>query len=98
MEQKNKLYYKIYSYKDKVWKKYIAHTEEEIITIIESVFEEGTTYRVIKQYNNIPEPYAIIFNKADLEDLRSNILNKQLEKDKILEKEYIFIEKVIDNE
>lgn len=89
----NIIKYWIYSVKDGKWNKYSVKTENEIIPFIEKIFEEDTTYRIIKQYIDHQEGYITIFNRLDLEEFRSELVHKQLEKDKILEKEYIFIEK-----
>lgn len=89
MTKNNKTYYKIYTCKGK-WEKYIVNDEQEIIPFLEKIFEEDTTYRIIKHSNDHDEGYRTIFNRLDLEDLRSEIIQEQLNKDKILEKYYDF--------
>ena len=85
--------YKIYECKGNKWNHWFVETEDEIVPYIERIFEDGVVYRIIRQLKDRQEGYATIFNKADLEDLRSEIINKQLEKDKILQNDYKFIKK-----
>lgn len=90
MEQKNKLYYKIYSCKSGEWKRYKVEKEQEIVPFIEKIFEDDTVYRIIKHNIDHDEGIRTIFNKADLEDFRSEVYHKQLEQDKLLQEYYEF--------
>ena len=87
-------YYKIYSCKDGKWIKYEVEFENMIIPYIENVFEEDTVYRVI--YHDINKDIGIttIFNRADLERFRSDLIHKQLKQDEILKESYQFIKKI----
>ena len=89
LENNKNVYYKIYTCKDK-WNKKTVRALNDVIPYLDSIFEDNTIYRIIK--HNIDHDVGIrtIFNKADLEDFRSEVYHKQLEQDKILQKYYEF--------